>query len=217
MKLFFSFLISGLFVSLPSQKTTELDWGALIPEGFAFHDPFAKLTEDQLYDLAQVARIELLIENKPTTVSQEMKTKKEGLKGYLQKQGINADELIAQREYVTEMRTKNANAVVKELHMSKVKLAGYLLPLNIDNEKSSEFLLVPWVGACIHTPPPPKNQIVHVFHPQGYKAPSRYQAVVVEGMMFTGKSEAELYLIDGSSMIQSLYTMKETTITPYKK
>ena len=41
-------------------------------------------------------------------------------------------------------------------------MPGYLLPLEFSGKLVSEFLLVPWVGACIHTPPPPPNQIVHV-------------------------------------------------------
>ena len=43
-----------------------------------------------------------------------------------------------------------------------VALPGYLVPLDDDLEKASEFLLVPYFGACVHLPPPPENQIVHV-------------------------------------------------------
>jgi hypothetical protein len=72
------------------------------------------------------------------------------------------------------------------------------------------------VGACIHTPPPPTNQIVHIYNAQGYDANDRFKAVVVEGLIYTEKSSAELYLIDGSDIIHTSYTMKETTITAYK-
>lgn len=43
-----------------------------------------------------------------------------------------------------------------------VALAGYLIPLDDELERASEFLLVPYFGACIHLPPPPENQMVHV-------------------------------------------------------
>ena len=43
-----------------------------------------------------------------------------------------------------------------------VKLAGYMTPLNVEQGKTRMFLLVPYVGACIHVPAPPANQIVLV-------------------------------------------------------
>ena len=43
-----------------------------------------------------------------------------------------------------------------------VKLAGYMTPFNVEAGKTRSFLLVPYVGACIHVPAPPANQIVLV-------------------------------------------------------
>lgn len=45
---------------------------------------------------------------------------------------------------------------------ARVKLAGFVVPLDNKGDQISEFLLVPYFGACIHSPPPPANQIVHV-------------------------------------------------------
>ena len=47
----------------------------------------------------------------------------------------------------------------------------------------TEFLLVPWVGACIHTPPPPPNQIVHVTTAEPFVARSRFEPVTIQGTM----------------------------------
>jgi hypothetical protein len=52
-----------------------------------------------------------------------------------------------------------------------VKIAGFVTPLAFAGTRISEFLLVPFVGACIHVPPPPANQIVYVSDVSGY-APS---------------------------------------------
>ena len=49
-----------------------------------------------------------------------------------------------------------------ELGGQRVRLPGYVVPLEQADGKLSEFLLVPYFGACIHSPPPPANQIVHV-------------------------------------------------------
>jgi hypothetical protein len=53
--------------------------------------------------------------------------------------------------------------VVEELDGARVRIPGYVLPFEyVESGKISEFLLVPYFGACIHTPPPPPNQIVYV-------------------------------------------------------
>ncbi|MBL8697970.1 MAG: DUF3299 domain-containing protein [Alphaproteobacteria bacterium] len=52
--------------------------------------------------------------------------------------------------------------VVAELDGSIVRLPGYPVPLDGDVRAMKSFLLVPFYGACIHVPPPPPNQIVHV-------------------------------------------------------
>lgn len=44
-----------------------------------------------------------------------------------------------------------------------VRLPGYVVPLaNAQDGRLTEFLFVPYYGACIHVPPPPPNQIIHV-------------------------------------------------------
>lgn len=43
-----------------------------------------------------------------------------------------------------------------------IRLAGFVIPLERKGERVSELLLVPYFGACIHTPPPPANQTIHV-------------------------------------------------------
>jgi len=59
-------------------------------------------------------------------------------------------------------RTGKVSPSLKALDGKLVRIPGYMVPLEDDSEIVSEFLLVPYVGACIHTPPPPPNQIVQV-------------------------------------------------------
>lgn len=49
-----------------------------------------------------------------------------------------------------------------ELDGENIALAGYMTPLEFDARETRSFLLVPYVGACIHVPAPPPNQIVLV-------------------------------------------------------
>ncbi|MEM7642068.1 MAG: DUF3299 domain-containing protein [Pseudomonadota bacterium] len=43
-----------------------------------------------------------------------------------------------------------------------VALSGYMTPLDFTARETRAFLFVPYVGACIHVPAPPANQIVLV-------------------------------------------------------
>jgi hypothetical protein len=51
---------------------------------------------------------------------------------------------------------------LKKLDGKVVKIPGFIVPLEDYEEEAAEFLLVPYFGACVHTPPPPPNQLVYV-------------------------------------------------------
>jgi hypothetical protein len=65
-----------------------------------------------------------------------------------------------------------------------VKLSGFLVTLEGDGKAVSEFLLVPFFGACIHVPPPPSNQIVLV-RTKPFKVKQMFQTVAVTGRLRT--------------------------------
>lgn len=67
-------------------------------------------------------------------------------------------------DLLKEVREQWNNApVIKSWDGHSVSLNGYLVPLDGNAEQIKEFLLVPYFGACIHSPPPPSNQIIHVY------------------------------------------------------
>ncbi len=59
-------------------------------------------------------------------------------------------------------RTGEKAEPLQKVDGKRVKVPGFMVPLEDEDEYAAEFLLVPYVGACIHTPPPPPNQIVMV-------------------------------------------------------
>jgi len=66
-------------------------------------------------------------------------------------------------ELLAKLRTETDRApVVKALDGKRVRIAGFTVTLERNDQGIRELLLVPYFGACIHTPPPPANQIVHV-------------------------------------------------------
>lgn len=56
----------------------------------------------------------------------------------------------------------SATDTLKKLDGKLVRIPGFVVPLDDFQEEGAEFLLVPYYGACVHTPPPPPNQIVMV-------------------------------------------------------
>jgi uncharacterized protein len=86
-------------------------------------------------------------------------------------------------------------AVVASLDGKRVQIGGYVVPLDFDATRVKEFLLVPFVGACIHVPPPPPNQIVYVKAESGIDVKGTFDPVWVTGTLtvtpaFTGLAEA---------------------------
>lgn len=76
---------------------------------------------------------------------------------------------------------------------AQVKIPGYIVPL--EQKKAgeiTEFLLVPYFGACIHVPPPASNQIVHVRSDGGVRLEELYQPFWVEGPLRVQHSSSEL-------------------------
>ncbi|MCU0228515.1 MAG: DUF3299 domain-containing protein [Bryobacterales bacterium] len=66
-------------------------------------------------------------------------------------------------------RTGDITEDLKSLDKKLVRVPGFIVPLEDSATEATEFLLVPYQGACIHVPPPPPNQIVHVLMAKGKK------------------------------------------------
>ena len=73
-----------------------------------------------------------------------------------------------------------------------VKLAGFVVPLDVEGPLVRRFLLVPYFGACIHLPPPPPNQIVVVALASPLRLPSLDAIITVEGTLTAERSETDL-------------------------
>lgn len=61
-----------------------------------------------------------------------------------------------------DLNTGKAPQSLQDLNGKLVKIAAYIVPLEDNMQEADEFLLVPYFGACVHTPPPPPNQMVYV-------------------------------------------------------
>jgi hypothetical protein len=101
--------------------------------------------------------------------------------------------------------------IVKTQLNKKVRIPGYAVPLDAERSDKREFLLVPYFGACIHTPPPPANQIVLV-RPTAQskikKMPESMDVLWVEGELKEGRVST------GQGV--SGYLLEAVSIAPYE-
>ena len=95
--------------------------------------------------------------------------------------------LLAKLNYRTGEKAEELAALDGKL----VKIPGFTVPLEDFASSATEFLLVPYVGACIHTPPPPPNQLVYVEMDQGKRAKmDGWNPVWVEGVLVIEMTES---------------------------
>jgi uncharacterized protein len=86
-----------------------------------------------------------------------------------------------------------SSQVNKQLNGVTVKLPGFIVPLGIDQQsRVTDFLLVPYFGACMHMPPPPPNQIVYVKMAAPMRLETMYDPVWVIGKLSTSGTSSQL-------------------------
>ena len=221
MKFHLTLLMAALTVLLSvhvhAEDVREITWDDLVPESAHFDDPFVNLYEDQLYNLALIARYREQQEAKDKSLDFTQAEYDEAI-SKLKSEDIDIDGLIARREEITEKRRAQGLTTNADLNGNNIRRPGYLLPLEFEDKKVTEFLLVPWIGACIHTPPPPPNQIVHVILDKGFDIGDEvFTAVWVNGVMKNEKHNPELSFVDGKQNIDVSYVMKADNIKLYEE
>ena len=73
-----------------------------------------------------------------------------------------------------------------------VRLPGFIVPIDYTGAGVTAFILVPFVGACVHVPPPPANQLVFVTTQEPYESSGLFEAVNVIGMFGTASMTTQL-------------------------
>lgn len=214
----FAFLGSAL-VALPAaaQSARTIHWSELAPKAALFEDPFEKLSREQLFALADVAGVRDRRARGDKGLTAEELAREQASARKLAAEGVDVDGLLLKRKEIVARRKAQSEAVNTVLNGQDVRLPGYLLPLEISGKKITEFLLVPWVGACIHTPPPPPNQIVHVRLDRPYEMGGLFTPVWVTGRLTAGAVTRQLTLVDGSADIEVGYSIRSATVDAYKE
>ncbi|WP_270375061.1 DUF3299 domain-containing protein [Marinicauda sp. Alg238-R41] len=98
---------------------------------------------------------------------------------------------------------------VDALDGQRVRIPGYVLPFDMTGPgEVTRFLLVPYVGACIHVPPPPPNQLVYVETDAAVELEGMWDPVYAEGVLHTRREDNDLG--------DAAYTLELTSLSPYR-
>ncbi|EBA06521.1 DUF3299 domain-containing protein [Sagittula stellata] len=101
-----------------------------------------------------------------------------------------------------------STGIVTEYNGKTVELSGFVIPLDYEGAGITAFMLVPYVGACIHVPPPPANQLVLVTTEKPYENDGLYEPVTVTGMFGTASTKTQLAEVG--------YALSADRIVPYR-
>lgn len=201
-------LLSLLFLIVSTQSLCQtLTWSDLLPKLPALDDPFLALTQDQLYLVSMVSRY-----NEINDLTETQRASRKNITEQLGREGIDVYALLSVREHVKTKRMERLLTPNKDILGKASKLPGFIIPIRLNGVLVTEFFLVPTAGACIHTPPPPPNQIVLVSYPEGIELPSLYEAFWIQGTLVSETEESSVSFSDGYSNIQSIYKLTAKNI-----
>ena len=148
-----------------------LSWEDLAPPWDETQNPLTQLSSEQQDDVFTI-----FYGPHYRDPSEKMSALEQKAYDDLAASGVDPAALLEKIERLSEEAEIRNRTLVSKLDGHVIKLPGYVLPLDFEGTLVRSFLLVPYVGACIHVPPPPPNQIVHVqlksrFREQGTVCP----------------------------------------------
>jgi hypothetical protein len=117
------------------------------------------------------------------------------------------DNFLDDVKFMKEMQSDGGYINMK-LNNKEIKIAGYISPIAFDGDKVTEFLFVPYRGACIHVPPPPANQIIYVKSATGLKADEIYSPQWITGILLANPV---------STIVAEVgYSIQDASVAPYR-
>ena len=213
----FSAMSASSSIGFAGQPTT-IEWKKLLPELPPLKDPKTVLTNDQQLDLETVIWARgISTEERQLEHNQAALQDAEKYERQFKAAGVDIDKLLEKYLAWQQEIARRQQVVNDKLNGQSVKIAGYLLPIEFSEKGQKDYLLVPYVGACVHVPPPPPNQIVFVQLAQSMVVKDLYTPVWVKGVIKTKLSSQMLNLADGNRKIPIGYHIAGAGVEAYKE
>ncbi len=196
-----------------STGTRVIGWQDLLPVHVSSETPFA----DMRPFLRDAMRIHVEWRTSTPREREDMALfeRHEAALTLLSMHQVDVDGLMRERRNIIAQNGKARRAPNQNILGQSIRLAGYVVPLAFEEKKVTEFLFVPVAGACVHTPTPPPNQIVHVDYPKGVAFSSIFEAFWIEGELNAEDTRRDVVFFDGAANIEAQYSLKAKTVEVY--
>ena len=199
-----------------AEQATELEWRDLLPPVQPLADALADTPINIRYDLGFISKVIVDAENGLINREGPEYRNAMSLLDRHRAAGVDVDTLLASvgdRDRAIQQRGEKVN---NALDGKLVRLPGYALPLEFHERGVTEFLLVPYVGACIHVPPPPPNQIVLAQLQSAFEVEDLYDPVWITGRLSAQPASSELFHVDGLARVPMGYSMQVVEVERMK-
>ncbi|MDN3651631.1 DUF3299 domain-containing protein [Thalassotalea ponticola] len=203
-------LLIGVVAQVKAMPYQVITWDTLNAhvERKQLSNPFAEMEIDDIRKMQQIAIVRDIKSSGEQVDAQTQALADTAYKQLVQN-GHDVEGLFKAREQIIAQRELEFSSTNPELDNARIQMRGFLLPLEFVGKKVSEFLLVPYVGACIHEPPPAANQIVYAKLTTPIEPPSLglFTPIEVKGVMTSETLSPELSLVDGAKQIPTSYVL----------
>lgn len=202
--------------TLRAEPPRTIGWQDLQPSRPPPTDPLSELDPVVAYELELVASSRILQKNGEIGPGNPLYEEAFEYERGLLSRGIDVNGFISRyRQFHADLK-QLGNELNISLNKTNIRIAGYLLPLEFADLGVTEFLLVPYVGACIHVPPPPPNQLIQVKLSEPMISTELYFPVWVAGTLHAQHDQTLLSLVDGEAQVPTGYKILNATVVPYE-
>ena len=204
-----AFVIVLAASSASAGEVAHLDWSQLIDQSAQdYDDPYRDLSTEQLVSLVTVAQLREKAEQGKSIDKEQLSRKTASLTA----EGIDVDDLIANRWIVADRRERAATSGNKAVDGREVILSGFVIAGPADADGMATAYLVPERGMCSHMPPPKPNQMVRLRLPGNWQPRAMYQPVQVSGLLSIEPTTHTVQVVDGPVPMHATYSMDVSTI-----
>lgn len=195
-----------------------ITWDHLLPSAEPLVDPFSSLSNAQRMDLETIYGTRAaLARGAGGEFAAQLSSSTDDMVRRLERQGLDVEALLDKvRDFEAEI-IRRGDMLEQSLDGKTIRMPGYALPVAHQGRKVSRFLLVPYVGACIHVPPPPLNQTVFVSAREPFEMEELFMPFWITGEMSVKRVSEKVDVYDGQIQVDAGYVIDASSITPYKE
>ncbi|WP_299803593.1 DUF3299 domain-containing protein [uncultured Shewanella sp.] len=195
-------------LDLQTLEVQALDWQVLAPIINEQDVSLPDVTESQKRLLAAVIQLQ---DSAKALDKENAVRARQGLID----EGVDVDAALDARARYMSLAQRRAESLNTQVNGKMVSMSGFVVPTKFNGVKATEFLLLPYAGACIHMPPPAANQIVKLSFAAGFEVENAQFPVTVVGKINADKQTELVQLVDGKMNVTMGYAMDALTIEKY--